>query len=447
MSKVLIIDDDSAAQEVLGTRLESLGHAVFLEADGVAGLQACRLTRPDVVLLDLRLPDCDGLEILAHIKEACPETEVIILTAYATVDNAVLATKRGAYDYLIKPADPLRLEMLIEKAVEKGKIVSEVASLRRQLTGMGIGGKLLGTSVAMQEVYRTITNLACTDATVLITGESGTGKELVARAIHRNSARKARLFVPVNCAAIPEALLESELFGHTRGAFTGATADKPGLFEEAQGGTLFLDEVAELPLTLQPKLLRVLQESEVRKVGSTRIVTVDTRVVASANVDLLRLVREHRFREDLYYRLNVFRVHLPPLREHREDIPLLVEAILEEHSTRYGKTVKAIDEPAMKILSMYEWPGNVRELRNILERAVLLCEGAMIRPSHLSAEVTGTGGQGAAFSFPFGAKLAEAEKCLIIQTLQEVKGNKARAARILGISLKTLYNKLARFQR
>jgi len=446
MSKVLIIDDDLTAREVLGARLESLGHAVFLEADGVAGLEACRQRRPDVVLLDLRLPDCDGLEILAQLKEECPETEVIILTAYATVDNAVMATKQGAYDYLIKPADHLRLQMLIEKASEKGRIVREVTSLRRQLSGMGVGGRLIGTSVAMQEVCRAITNLASADSTVLITGESGTGKELVAKAIHHNSARKGRMFIPVNCAAIPETLLESELFGHAKGAFTGASADKPGLFEEAHGGTLLLDEISDLHLTLQAKLLRVLQDNEVRRVGSTRTIRVDTRVIVSSNLDLLQLVREHRFREDLYYRLNVLRVHIPPLRERREDIPLLVSAFLEEYAARYGKTVKTVDEPAMKILSTYGWPGNIRELKNAIEQAVLLCEGPIIRPPHLPAEIKGTSSHHAAFSFPFGATLAEAEQSLILQTLRQVEGNKARAARLLGISLKTLYNKLAQYQ-
>src|SRR2546427_12195825 len=241
-----------------------------MEANGAGGLQACRLRRPDVVLRDLRFPECDGMEILAQLKEKCPETEVIILTAYATVDNAVMATKQGAYDYLIKPADPLRLQMLIEKASEKGRIVREVTSLRRQLSGMGVGGRLIGTSVAMQEVCRAITNLASADSTVLITGESGTGKELVAKAIHHNNARKGRMFIPINCAAIPETLLESELFGHAKGAFTGASADKPGLFEEAHGGTLLLDEISDLHLTLQAKLLRVLQDNEVRRGAGTR---------------------------------------------------------------------------------------------------------------------------------------------------------------------------------
>src|SRR3989475_9358639 len=250
-----------------------------MEANGAGGLQACRLRRPDVCLLDLRLTDCDGLESLAQLKEECPETEVIILTAYATVDNAVLATKRGAYDYLIKPADHLRLQMPIEKAAEKGRIVSEVTSLRRQLSGMGVGGRLIGTSVAMQEVCRAITNLASADSTDLITGESGTGKELVAKAIHHNSTRKGHMFIPVNCAAIPETLLESELFGHAKGAFTGASADKPGLFEEAHGGTLLLDEISDMHLTLPAKLLRGLQDNEVRRGGATRPPTRVTRAV------------------------------------------------------------------------------------------------------------------------------------------------------------------------
>lgn len=446
MSKVLIVDDDSAAQEVLGARLESLGHVVFMETDGAAGLQACRRRRPDVVLLDLRLPDRDGLEVLTQFKEECPEVEVIILTAYATLDNAVLATKQGAYDYLVKPADPLRLQMLIEKAAEKGRIVREVTSLRHQLSGMGVGGRLIGTSIPMQAVCRSIVNLAGTDSTVLITGESGTGKELVAKAIHHNSARKECFFVPVNCAALPEALLESELLGHVKGAFTGAVSDKPGLFEEANGGTLFLDEIGELRLTLQAKLLRVLQDNEVRRVGSTRTIRVDTRVIASANVDLLQLVREHRFREDLYYRLNVLQIHLPPLRERREDIPLLIDAFLEEHTTRYGKACKTVDESAMKILTTYGWPGNVRELKNVIERAVLLCEGPIIRSSHLPPEVKGASKHDVtAFSFPFGATLVEVEQFLILQTLRQVEGNKARAARLLGVSLRTLYNKLARY--
>ena len=307
--------------------------------------------------------------------------------------------------------------------------------------------RLLGESAAMRSVRAQVAKISSTPSNVLITGESGTGKELVAKAIHHNSARKGRMFIPVNCAAIPETLLESELFGHVKGAFTGASSDKPGLFEEAHGGTLLLDEISDLHVTLQAKLLRVLQDNEVRRVGSTRTIRVDTRVIVSSNVDLLQLVREHQFREDLYYRLNVLRVHIPPLRERREDIPLLVSAFLEEYAARYGKTVKTVDEPAMKILITYGWPGNIRELKNAIEQAVLLCEGPIIRPAHLPAEIKGTSSHHAPFSFPFGATLAEAEQSLILQTLRQVEGNKARAARLLGISLKTLYNKLARYLR
>ena len=449
MAEVLVIDDEASERDVLKASLESMGHIVSLAGDGAAGLRRCRVSPPDIVLLDLRLPDGDGLDVLAQLKEACPVTEIIVLTANASVDAAVVATKRGAYDYLVKPADRQRLGMLIEKAEEKGRILKEMSALRSQLTWSGVEGRLIGTSAAMREVYRSIRMVAGTDSTCLVTGESGTGKELVVRAIHHNSVRKTRPLVPINCAALPEPMLESELFGHTKGAFTGATSDKPGLFEEAQGGTLFLDEISDLHVSLQAKLLRTLQDKEVRRLGSTRSITVDVRVIASANVDLLKEVQEHRFREDLYYRLNVLHIHLPPLRERPEDIPLLVNAILEEYTARYGKGVQTIDESTLKILTAYDWPGNIRELRNVMERAVLLSEGPMIYPSHLPMELVQGSGKRCAlngFSFPVGTTLESAEEYLILQTLKQTEGNKVRAAELLGISLRTLYNKLARYQ-
>ncbi len=448
MAEVLIIDDEDSEREVLKASLESMGHTVMMAANGAAGLRRCHLAQPDVVLLDLRLPDTDGLDILAQLKGTCPEAEVIVLTAYASVDTAVFATKNGAYDYLVKPADRQRLGMLIEKAEEKGRMIKEMAALRSQLAWSGTGGKLIGASTAMREVYKSIHTMAGADSTCLITGESGTGKELVARAIHFNSARRARPLIPLNCAAIPDAMLESELFGHTRGAFTGATSDKAGLFEEARGGVLFLDEISELHIHLQAKLLRFLQEKEVRRVGATRTATVDVRVIASANVDLLREVKEHRFREDLYYRLNVLQIHLPPLRDRREDIPLLVSAFLEEYTARYGKGVKMVAEPVMKVLTAHDWPGNIRELRNVIERAALLCEGPIIQTSHLPMElVKGQGNRSTTvFSLPVTTTLESAEEYLILQALKQTEGNKVRAAELLGISLRTLYNKLARYQ-
>lgn len=448
MAEVLVIEDEDSEREVLKASLESMGHRVVMASSGAAGLRRCRLMQPDVVLLDLRLPDADGLDVLVQLKETCPETEVVVLTADSSVDTAVLATKRGAYDFLVKPAGRQRLGVLIEKAEEKGRILREVSAMRSQLAWSGSGGKLIGTSAAMQDIYKSILIVAAADSTCLVTGESGTGKEMVVRAIHYNSPRRSRPLVPLNCAAIPESMLESELFGYNKGAFTGAVSDKAGLFEEAHGGTLFLDEITELHLNLQAKLLRVLQEKEVRRVGATRTVTVDCRVIASTNVDLLKEVKEHRFREDLYYRLNVLRIHVPPLRERREDIPLLISAFLEEFTARYGKGVKTVAEPTMKILTEHDWPGNVRELKNVMERAVLLSEGSSLQPSHLPVELMK--GQSdrsmTTFSFPVGTTLERAEEYLIIQALKQAEGNKVRAAECLGISLRTLYNKLARYQ-
>jgi len=384
---------------------------------------------------------------LKALQSDFPFATVIILTAHGTVETAVAALKQGAYDYLTKPVEIPRLRILVEKALEKGEALREVTILRRRLKEVWGFGKLVGKSKAMQEVYRLVDLAAPTAASVLITGESGTGKELVARSLHDLSPRSKGPFVAVNCSAIPETLLESEIFGHERGAFTGALERRAGCFELANGGTLFLDEIAEMTPATQAKFLRILQDGTVRRLGGKAEMHVDVRVVAATNKDPLKAMKDGTFRKDLYYRLNVFNLPLPPLRDRRGDIPLLIQAFLEAFTRKYEKRITSVDEAALQIVLGHAWPGNVRELRNTIERAVIVCEADLIAPRHLPPGITpATGGEGAdTVSFPLGATVEEVEKGLILRTLASVNNNKARTAAILGISVKTLHNKLHRY--
>jgi DNA-binding NtrC family response regulator len=371
---------------------------------------------------------------------------VILLTGQGSIDTAVTAMKEGAYDYLTKPVDVARLRLLIPKAAERGEALREVALLRRKLSQVWGMGRLVGTSAGMQEVYRLIEVAAPTTAPVLISGESGTGKELVARTLHDLSPRSKGPFVAVNCAAIPETLLESEIFGHEKGAFTGALERRPGCFELAHEGTIFLDEIAEMNPGTQAKFLRILQDGAVRRLGGRTEIRVDVRVLAATNKDPVKAIQEGTFREDLYYRLNVVSLVLPPLRERRDDIPALVQAFIEEFNARYDKHIRALDEAVLSGLVAQAWPGNVRELRNTLERAIIVCETDTILPKHIppspTLRVADPGDGPDSVSFRVGTNLEDAEKALILKTLAANGNNKTRAADVLGISLKTLHNKL-----
>jgi DNA-binding NtrC family response regulator len=443
--RVLMVDDDGGSRQGLVALATRWGYAAEEAADGKEALERARAGRPDIVVTDLRMPGFDGLELLRALHDELPSAVVIVLTGHASVETAVAAMKEGAYDYLTKPVDVARLRILLEKAVERADTVREVALLRRQVGGAsGIGG-LVGASAAMREVFSLIELSAPIGVPVLILGESGTGKELVARTIHERSPRATEPFVAVNCSAVPEMLLESELFGHERGAFTGAAERRPGYFELAHGGTILLDEIAEMSPALQAKYLRVLQDGVFRRVGGTTEITVDVRVIAATNKDPLKAIHDGKFREDLFYRLNVFTIAMPPLRQRKDDIPHLVDAFIREFNVKYGRDIERVDAGALRMLTRHPWPGNVRELRNCVERAVLASPGPAISPDALpfGKGPDPAGGEGIALSL--GTTVDEAERELIIRTLASTGNNKTRAADILGISLKTLHNKLNRY--
>lgn len=445
---ILVVDDDADMRELAYDMLKDRGHQVSMAGSGEDALK--RLTQEDyaVVLTDLRMKGMQGLELLIQIKREHPDINVILMTAFGSVETAVEAMKHGASDYLTKPVKKDELIRVVERVIREAALRREVSRLRREVRKEYSFHQILGKSKAIQVVFDLIRRVADSPTNVLITGESGTGKELVAKAIHYNSDRKDAPFIPVNCAAIPEQLLESELFGHMRGAFTDAKMDKRGLFEEAQKGTLFLDEISELPLMLQAKILRAIQEKEIRRVGATKPISVDVRIIAATNLNLGEEVKNKRFREDLYYRLNVIELKLPPLRERREDIPLLVEAFLKKCGEVRGKEIKGVSEAALAMLMDYAWPGNVRELENVIERAVTLSRGEKVSPDDLPAAVQGARGdrrvldEAAERTLP----LHELEKEYIKKVLEKTGGNKYQAAQALGIDRKTLYRKLAEIE-
>ena len=444
--KILVVDDETAARKGLVSLLSGWGYAVEEAADGREALEKAVAVLPSVVITDLVMPRLDGHALLKALREEAPFAAVILLTGQGSIETAVAAMKDGAYDYLTKPVDVARLRVLIPKAAERGEALREVALLRRRLSQVWGMGRLVGTSAGMQEVYRLIEVAAPTTAPVLISGESGTGKELVARTLHDLSPRAKGPFVAVNCAAIPETLLESEIFGHEKGAFTGALERRPGCFELAHEGTIFLDEIAEMNPGTQAKFLRILQDGTVRRLGGRTEIKVDVRVLAATNKDPVKAIQEGSFREDLYYRLNVVSLVMPPLRERRDDIPALVQAFMEEFNARYDKHIRALDESVLSGLVAQSWPGNVRELRNTLERAIIVCENDTILPKHIppspSLRVADPGDGPDSVSFRVGTSLEDAEKALILKTLAANGNNKTRAADVLGISLKTLHNKL-----
>ncbi|MES2570885.1 MAG: sigma-54 dependent transcriptional regulator [Verrucomicrobiota bacterium] len=449
MARILIIDDDPAMVSVISDICQERGHQTVAFNSGQRAIENLAMQAPQLVISDLKMDKVGGLDILRECREVLPQTPVILITAYAKVESALEAMKLGAYDYITKPFKVDELQLTIQRALDNQSLVRENRNLRQIVKEKYRFESIIGTSARMQEIYNLIAKVADTDSTILIQGESGTGKELVARALHFNSNRQHQPFVAINCSALPENLLESELFGHKKGAFTGAVQDKIGLFEEAELGTIFLDEVNSMAQPLQTKLLRVLQERQIRRVGDTKSLPINVRVLAATNEGLLEKTKAGTFREDLYYRLAVIPVEMPPLRERTEDIPLLVHHFLQKNANQTTTESKKIDAKAVEVLQKYRWPGNVRELENAIERACALCDDGLIHVSDLPpqavrqatiqpVETTGT--------LPIGQTLddyiREQERRYIEETIKFNAGNREKASKMLGVSMATLYRKL-----
>jgi DNA-binding NtrC family response regulator len=443
---VLVVDDEAVLREVLSLRLERWGYAVRAAGDVEEAERMIEAEAPDIVVSDVVLPGASGLDLLRRLQAGGRRMPVILMTAHGSIDAAVEAMKEGATDFLTKPLDYTKLHLLIETAAAELRARGEVRALEARLSdARGLAG-LVGQSAAMRDLYELTRLLASSDASAIITGESGTGKEVIARAVHELSARRGGPFVAVNAAAIPEGLIESELFGHEKGAFTGAVRARAGCFEQADGGTLFLDELSEMPLSLQPKLLRILEDGRARRLGAEREQAFDVRVLAATNREPSAAVQEGLLREDLFYRLNVFELHVPPLRERIEDVPLLAQHFVREFSRKHGRQVEGLRESTLDCLRSYRWPGNVRELRNLMERAVIVTGDKWLEPSHFPAYVSGPRQTSHPFLvLPIGTPAAEAEKQLILRTLEHVGNNKAEAARRLGLDVKTIRNRLRAF--
>lgn len=447
-ARILVVDDEESHRIMLRAVLKEEGYEVSEATDGTEAVKAVEQEPFDLILLDIRMTTMDGIEALSEIRKISPLVPVLIMTAYASVKTAMEALKAGAFEYLTKPLDIDELKILIEKALELYRLREENITLKERLGTRFDFSRIIGRSRKMKEVFDTLSLVAPTDATVLILGESGTGKELVANSIHHNSHRANEPFIKVSCAALPETLLEGELFGHEKGAFTGAIARREGRFQLAHRGSIFLDEVGEMSLTTQTKLLRVLQEKEFEPLGSTRTVKVDVRVVAASNKDLEKEVKEGRFREDLFYRLNVVPIFLPSLRERKEDIPALAAHFFAIYRDKNRKQLKDISGKVIDLFMRYEWPGNIRELENCVERAVILAKGEIIAPADLPPTIQALSSgdremQG--LELPSGISLQEVEKALILKTLEDTGGNRTRAAEILGINRRTLQNKLKEY--
>ena len=451
--RLLVIDDDDSGREALTMLLRSVGYDVTSAATGLSALDLIDREQYQVIVSDLFLPDKNGFDILQSVQKVSPVTEVIVVTGHASAQSAVRAMKEGAFDYITKPIDFDELKIVVSKALEKQKLLSENIYLRRQLQGRFEFNNIIGSSEAMNLVFERMNRIVKTDSAVLISGESGTGKELVAKALHFNGPRKEKPFVAVNCSAIPEALMESELFGHVRGAFTGAIKDKPGKFEAANHGTIFLDEVGTLPLHLQAKLLRVLQEHEVERVGSNKTIKLQVRVISATNSDLENMVKLGSFREDLYYRLNVIPLHLPPLRERQQDIMPLTAFFIEKQCRLMGRTPSTICKQALEALEQYSWPGNVRELENLIERMIVLTDAPVITLDDIPAKIVGEKQAEEALHINMPgdgvdlvATITKIEQSLILQALEAAGGVKAKAAALLGINRTTLVEKIKRLK-
>ncbi len=444
-SRILVVDDELNIRGALVTLLEKKYHQVRAAETAEEALEQLEAAPSDLVLTDLKMPGMGGMEFLRQLKQKWPDTEVLVMTAFGSIDTAVEAMRYGAYDYITKPIDRERFAVVIEKALERRALACENKQLKDCLETRTRFAQMIGESEPMQRVYSLVEMVADSDVTVLLTGESGTGKELVARAIHHKSRRSNGPFVSLNCGALPENLFESELFGYDKGAFTGATTNKMGRFELADGGTLLLDEVGELSLKSQVDFLRVLETKEFRRLGGTKIVKVDTRIVAATNRNLKEAVNDEEFREDLYYRLNVVPIHLPPLRERGDDIPLLADRFMEEFSAQHHRQPKEISRQAMRLLRLYAWPGNIRQLRNLIERLVVTVQDPLIEPDHLPEEIQVSRADARTLVVSLGSPLKEIEREAIRRTLIEVTNHREKAAKLLGISLRTLQYKIKEY--
>ena len=436
--KLLFVDDDKTFSKVMKKELTRMGYSVVCADCGEKAIDTLRKRSFEVIILDIKMPGIGGINTLKGVKEIDPEVEVIMLTGRATIESAVESMKMGAYDYITKPCRLSELDMLLKKAYEKRQISKENISLKRLVTTKDQDKVMISQSDKMKPVFNLINKVAVTDSTVLIQGESGTGKELVARDLHQKSKRNKYPFVAVNCAALHDTLLESELFGHVKGAFTGAHETRQGLFEVADKGTLFLDEVGELPTNIQAKLLRVLESGEIRRLGDSKVIFVDTRIITATNQDLTSMVKKGSFREDLFFRINIVRIFLPPLRDRSDDIPLLAEHFLKTH--KVNMTEKKFCPDALECMKRYSWPGNIRELENFVENSIIVVDDEKIGVCNLPEEIRGYVAND--YVLDADVSLSDLEKQHIINTLSKMNGNKTRVADTLGISIKTLYNKL-----
>lgn len=442
---ILVVDDEVNIRNALVTILEKKGHQVCGAGTGEDALRCLHDAATELVITDLRMPGISGMEFLRRLKDKWPDTEVVVMTAFGSIDTAVEAMRLGAYDYLTKPIDRERLVVVVEKALERHNLAFENKRLRDRLETRTRFDQLVGKSEAMQRVYGLVEMVTDSDVTVLLTGESGTGKELVARAIHHKSPRADGPFISLNCGALPENLFESELFGYEKGAFTGAISTKVGRFELADGGTLLLDEVGELSLKSQVDFLRVLETKEFRRLGGTKLIKVDTRIIAATNRNLEEAVKQGDFREDLFYRLNVVPIKLPPLRERGDDIPLLVETFLPEFCTQHQRMPKEVSRETMRLLRLYAWPGNIRQLRNLMERLVVTVKDSTIQPTHLPEEIQASKEDARTMVITLGTSIQEIERQIIERTLKEVTNHREKAAKVLGISLRSLQYKIKEY--
>jgi len=444
--RVLIVDDEEDIRDILSDRLQAYGYEIVTAADGSEALEKVEKTSPDLVLLDIQLPELNGMEVLSRIKLEHPQITVIMITAHGKIQLAVDAIKQGAYDFVEKPFDPDLIRIKVDNALERHTLLNQNEYLRSELKGEY--GEIIGKSQKMLEVLEKIEKVASSDSTVLITGETGTGKDLVSRALHRNSPRSSEHFVAINCTAIPSTLLESEIFGHEKGSFTGAITRKIGKMEYANRGTLFLDEIGDMAYELQSKLLTAIDKKEIERIGSTQTIKVDVRFIAATHCNLRDAIQNGKFRGDLYYRINVVNIQLPPLREIKEDIPLLVEHFLCKYSIAQNKKKVQITDKSLDILMNYDWPGNIRQLKNCIEGAILLANSNVIYPENLPQQIlsekVSESIQGD-LQIKSGMSLKEAEKTFILKTLEQAGGNKTEAAKLLGISLRGLHYKLKEY--
>ncbi|MBK8939162.1 MAG: sigma-54-dependent Fis family transcriptional regulator [Polyangiaceae bacterium] len=442
--RILIVDDEANARAALSEILHEEGYTTEVAADGFKALGKLEEFGPDVVLTDLKMPGLDGMGLMHKVRELAPAVTVVVMTAFGTIPNAVEAVQKGAYHYLTKPLNFQELSLVVERAVERARLLADNERLRDRLRGTAVEGHIVASHPRMTDVLKMAEQVASSRATILILGETGTGKELVAELIHRASPRKSKPLVRLNCAALSESLLESELFGHERGAFTGAVGRREGRFEQADGGTLFLDEVSEIPISTQVKLLRVLQERSFERVGGNETVHVDVRIISASNRDLALRVREGAFREDLFYRLNVVNLALPSLRERASDIPELATFFLKRYAQENHKPLEGMSDEALAALVSYGWPGNVRELENVIERAVVLCDAPRIEARHLPPHLAPSAPRDAPPAIP-GATIAELERYAILKTLEACRGSTSRAAAVLGVSPRKVQYKLREY--